>query len=72
MTTEDNKSVSGLLAKLHGTTKGEVQTPPATKTADSPNEAIATAPKSPAATKPKRDIQELYDFIDKYCEDTEN
>ena len=57
MTTEDNKSVSGLLAKLRGTTKGEVQTPPATKTADSPNEAIATAPKSPAATKPKRDIQ---------------
>ena len=71
---EENKNVtSDILARLRGVGTGGVQAPQQqSQTQSQPQpqmqQAVGTVGQE-QQEKPKRDIQELYDFIDAYCSD---
>ena len=61
--TEENSKSADVLARLRGIATGGANLSETPKP--------AAQPQTGEENKPKRDIQELYDFIDKYCADKE-
>ncbi len=61
MTEENKPSSADMLARLRGVGGANLSETPKP----------AAQPQAGEENKPKRDIQELYDFIDKYCADKE-
>ena len=74
--TEENKSVTAnFLAKLRGVGGAKFSQPsaqqPSTQPSTTSSSSVSISAPKRDESKPKRDIQELYDFIDKYCADKE-
>lgn len=64
---EENKNVtSDVLARLRGVATGGVSAP-----LPQNQPAVSAVNQEDQAEKPKRDIKELYDFIDAYCSSDE-
>lgn len=69
--TEENKSgAASLLARLRGV-GGAKFNKPAPQAPSNPSGGSVNISAPEQSATPKRDIKELYDFIDKYCADKE-
>lgn len=61
-----------ILARLRGVASGGSNTSQPQPQQSKPTQpAAVVSPSEPQEEKPKRDIQELYDFIDAYCSSDE-
>jgi hypothetical protein len=80
MSEEKTGLASNILARLRGVGTGGVQAPqpqsqqpqPQPQTQSQPQQTVGAVGQAQQEEKPKRDIKELYDFIDAYCSDGEN